>query len=127
MLCWQFLILQTSGDPAASPSSSVASANSQDAGQRSNTGAVIGGVVGGIVGLILLTMFAFCFLRLRRAAKMDETRSDLKVVVGDENQSKQRPLSQFSWNPQRSWLGTRPMSTVSGASGPGIAGVGAHR
>jgi hypothetical protein len=76
---------------------------------------------------MLLVLCGLCFLRLRRAATMDESRSDLKIVVGDESQAKSRPLSQFSWNPQRSWIGNRPVSTVSGASGPGIAGVGAHR
>ncbi|KAG8687479.1 hypothetical protein FRC11_007156, partial [Ceratobasidium sp. 423] len=107
------------------------------AGHQSRTAVIIGGVVGGVVGCMLLVLFALCCLRLRRAAKMDETRSDVKIIVGDGEKTKSRPLSMprplstFSWNPRQSWLrnSTRPMSTVSGVSGvsgPGMAGVGAH-
>ena len=81
---------------------------------------------------MLLILFALCCLRLRRAAKMDDTKSDVKIILGDGEKTKPRPLSTFSWNPQRAWLrdSNRPVSTVSGVSGtsgPGMAGVGAHR
>ncbi|CAE6435534.1 unnamed protein product, partial [Rhizoctonia solani] len=100
-------------------------------GHQSRTAVIVGSVVGGVVGCTLLVLFALCCLRLRRAAKMDETRSDVKIIVGDGEKTKPRPLSTFSWNPQRSWLrnSIRPVSTVSGVSGvsaPGMAGVGAH-
>ncbi|KAJ1306648.1 hypothetical protein OPQ81_007643 [Rhizoctonia solani] len=100
-------------------------------GHQSRTGLIAGSIVGGVVGCMLLVLFTLCCLRLRRAAKMDDTRSDVKIIVGDGEKTKTRPLSTFSWNPQRSWLGSsnRPVSTVSGVSGvsgPGMAGVGAH-
>ncbi|CAE6524327.1 unnamed protein product [Rhizoctonia solani] len=98
---------------------------------QSRTAVIAGGVVGGVIGSLLLVLFALCCLRLRRAAKMDETHSDVKIIVGDGDKTKPRPLSTFSWNPRRSWFRdpNRPVSTVSGvsgASGPGMAGVGAH-
>jgi len=120
----------TSSVPSSS-STAVAAAGSNQTGLKSNNTAIIGGTVGGIVGFILLALFALCFLRLRRAASLDDGQSDVKVVAEDgvpEGPTRPRPLSHLSWN----WRASqhRPTSTVSGVSGassPGMAGIGAHR
>ena len=118
----------TSSGNADPDTPSSAPVSVQAVQSASKTAVIIGSTVGGVVGLLLLILFALCFMRLRRAAIMDESRSDLKVVVDgpDSASKKPRPLSAWSWNPQRSWMGDRPVSAVSGASSPGIAGVGAH-
>ncbi|KAH7335442.1 hypothetical protein B0J17DRAFT_76215 [Rhizoctonia solani] len=133
ILRFDYAVASTWTASTASSEPEVASSTPEPihTGHQSRAGVIAGGVVGGVVGCMLLIMFALCCLRLRRAAKMDETQSDVKIIVGDGEKTKPRPLSTFSWNPQRSWLGTanRPVSTVSGVSGgssPGIAGVGAH-
>ncbi|KAG9101642.1 hypothetical protein FRC06_002765 [Ceratobasidium sp. 370] len=137
MLRFDYLVASTwaegtsTGSTASSSSTAVAAAGSNQTGLKSNNTAIIGGTVGGIVGLILLVLFAFCFLRLKRAASLDDNQSDIKIVAEDgvlEGQTRPRPLSHFSWN----WRASqhRPISTVSGvsgASGPGMAGIGAHR
>lgn len=123
----------SSSSSATSSSNTAAAAAINQNAARSNHAAVLGGVIGGVVGLILLALFALCCLRLRRAATTDESGSDIKIVADDgmvEGQMRPRPLSQFSfqWNRPRSQV--RPLSTVSGvsgASGPGMAGIGAHR
>ncbi|EUC59095.1 transmembrane protein, putative [Rhizoctonia solani AG-3 Rhs1AP] len=116
---------------ASSPEVASSTPGPVNAGHTSRTAVIAGSVVGGVVGCMLLVLFALCCLRLRRAAKMDETKSDVKIIIGDGEKTKPRPLSAFSWNPQRAWLrdSNRPVSAVSGvsgASGPGMAGVGAH-
>ncbi|ELU43447.1 hypothetical protein AG1IA_02529 [Rhizoctonia solani AG-1 IA] len=116
---------------ASKPENAASTAGPVRSATHSRTAVIAGSVVGGVVGCILLVLFTLCCLRLKRAAKMDESQSDVKIIVGDGGKTKKRPLSTFSWNPQRSWLGSanRPISTVSGVSGtsgPGMAGVGAH-
>ncbi|QRW16977.1 transmembrane protein [Rhizoctonia solani] len=121
----------TEGTVASKPENAASTAGPVRSATHSHTAVIAGSVVGGVVGCILLVLFTLCCLRLKRAAKMDESQSDVKIIVGDGGKTKKRPLSTFSWNPQRSWLGSanRPISTVSGVSGtsgPGMAGVGAH-
>ncbi|KAF8757575.1 hypothetical protein RHS01_03387 [Rhizoctonia solani] len=121
----------TEGTVASKPENAASTAGPVRSATHSHTAVIAGSVVGGVVGCILLVLFTLCRLRLKRAAKMDESQSDVKIIVGDGDKTKKRPLSTFSWNPQRSWLGSanRPISTVSGVSGtsgPGMAGVGAH-
>ncbi|QRV88751.1 transmembrane protein [Ceratobasidium sp. AG-Ba] len=119
----------SSSNSADSSAGTVAATTNQEL-HKSNNAAVIGGAIGGVVGLLLLVLFALCCLRLRRAATMDESRSDTKIVSEDgitEGQVRPRPLSHFSWRPRSQ---VRPISTisgVSGVSGPGMAGIGAHR
>ncbi|KAG8705816.1 hypothetical protein FRC08_001443 [Ceratobasidium sp. 394] len=116
---------------ASSSGTAVAAAGSNQTGLKSNNTAIIGGTIGGVVGLMLLVLFALCFLRLKRAASMEDNQSDAKIVPEDgvpEGQTRPRPLSHFSFN----WRASqhRPISTisgVSGVSGPGMAGIGAHR
>ncbi|KAG8682559.1 hypothetical protein FRC09_016681 [Ceratobasidium sp. 395] len=121
---------------AVSSSSTAAAVGPNQNGVKSNNTAIIGGVIGGVVGLFLLILFALCFLRLKRAATMDNTldnnRSDIKIIAEDggmpEGQSRPRPLSFVPWNWRTSQH--RPISAISGVSGasaPGMAGVGAHR
>ncbi|CAE6418116.1 unnamed protein product [Rhizoctonia solani] len=119
------------GTVASSPEAAASTPGPVRTESHSRIAVIAGSVVGGVIGFILLSLFTLCCLRLRRAAKMDESQSDVKIIVGDGEETKTRPLSTFSWNPQRSWLASsnRPISTVSGmsgASGPGMAGVGAH-
>ncbi|CEL61973.1 hypothetical protein RSOLAG1IB_04723 [Rhizoctonia solani AG-1 IB] len=124
----------TEGIASTNPEAAASTPGPARTETHSRTAVIVGSVVGGVIGCLLLALFALCCLRLKRAAKMDESQSDVKIIVGDEDKTKKRPLSTFSWNPQRSWLASsnRPTSTVSGVSGvsgtsgPGIAGVGAH-
>ncbi|CAE6472189.1 unnamed protein product [Rhizoctonia solani] len=124
ILRFDYAVASTWTASTASSEPEVASSTPEPVhtGHQSRAGVIAGGVVGGVVGCMLLVLFALCCLRLKRASKMDETQSDVKVIVGDGEKTKPRPLSTFSWNPQRSWLGNsnRPVSS------PGIAGVGAH-
>jgi len=144
VLRFDYLVASTWNDGTSSnagASSSVNPAATANAGANANsvtrtpnhTATLIGGIVGGIVGVMLLILFTLCFLRLRRASKMEDDRSSIKGAKEDamypSAPPKPRPLSRFSWAPRMGGQ-NRPISTisgVSGASGPGMAGVGAHR
>ncbi|CAE6456978.1 unnamed protein product [Rhizoctonia solani] len=130
ILRFDYAVASTWTEGTVSTNPEVASSPESIHAGQSRTAVIAGSVVGGVVGCMVLVLFALCCFRLRRAAKMDETQSDVKIIVGDGEKTKPRPLSTFSWNPQRSWLrdSNRPVSTVSGVSGAsgGMAGVGAH-